>query len=223
MRLSFASLVTWLLGAFSPVLLVGQNFGASLNGRVDGKTYVSPNSIFSITMPVDPDAGGTVSDTENVVTFQNALGTHASIACFKMDASQRWENETRGRKDYLAWFFSNFVQADFQRRFPGAKIESARFMPAVMDGALMVSNLLPGGSMFEEKIAINLPKDPAVAKRGNLLFVRNEHIFVISVELAERVLNRSTYKTSTQDEDEVLRARLISLLAQISFSDQTGK
>jgi hypothetical protein len=41
-----------------------------------------------------------------------------------------------------------------------------------------------------------------VAKRGNQLFVKNGHIFVISIELTERVLERTTYKKTAAEEDD---------------------
>src|SRR5687767_13471364 len=96
-----------------------------LAGRVEGTAYLAPSGSYKIAIPVLPELGGKVVDTPEVVTFEDDFNTHASIACFKMDATQRWEHETRGRKDYLVWFFSNFVQTDFQERFPGSRIESA--------------------------------------------------------------------------------------------------
>ena len=167
-------------------------------------------------IPVRPELGGTVFDTENVVTFGDDFKTHVSVAVFAQDTTQRWENETRGRRDYLIFFFSNYVMPDFVQRSPGAKIEGARFLPGVEDGALIVYTLLPGGSMFANRISMTGRPDPSlVAKRGNLLFVKNGHVFVISTELAERVLEHSTYHKTTAEEDELLRTRLLGLLEGI--------
>ena len=190
----------------------------SLVGIIEGDKYLSPINAFRVTIPVLAELGGSITDTENVVTFQDVFSTHQSIACFKMDATQRWEEETRGRKEYLIWFFSNFVQADFQQRFPGARIESAHFLPSTQDGALLTYNLLPGGSMFIARVAINTAVEPPVAKRGNLLFVKNGYVFVLSIELAEKVVERSAYDKTVADEDALLRQRLLGLLGKISFS-----
>lgn len=189
-----------------------------LVGRIQDKSYISPTGAFRVEIPVLPELGGVVTDTDTVVTFQDGVSTHASIACFTMDATQRWEHETRGRKDYLIWFFTNVVQSDFQQRFPGATIESAKFRPGVMDGALLTFTLLPGGSMFADRVTLVTNDEQPVAKRGNLLFVRNERVYILSVELAEKVLERTTWDKKAPQEDEILTKRLLDLLAKISYT-----
>jgi hypothetical protein len=39
----------------------------------------------------------------------------------------------------------------------------------------------------------------------------------VSIELAERILERSTYNKTTEQEDDILRQRLIELLGRIKF------
>ena len=191
-------------------------------GRVDGRTYISPTGAFKVTIPVLPELGGTITDTENVVTFQDDFNTHISIAAFPQDATQRWEMSTRGTKDYLVYFFSNYVLSDFRQTFPDASIESAKFVPSVLDGALITYILLPGGSMFMDKVP-NIAGGPVpVAKRGNELFVKNGHIFVISIELTERVLERTTYKKTTAEEDEILRQKLNEVIVRLQFAKPAG-
>lgn len=193
-----------------------------LYGRIDGTRYLSPTGKFSVTIPVHPELGGSVTDTQNVVTFQDEYNLHASIACFPMDATQRWENETRGRRDYLIWFFGNFVQADFAERFPGAQIQSAKFFNSFLGGALLTYNLLPGGTMFEHRIATLGDEPPPVAKRGNLLFVHDEHVYVLSTELAELVVERRVYNKTVEEQDEILRKRLFDLVGRMTFADETS-
>lgn len=190
---------------------------AALVGRVEGKNYVSPTGMFKVEIPVLPELGGNINDTDTVVTFQDNFTVHTSIACFAMDATQRWEQETRGRKEYLVYFFTNFVQLDFQQRYPGAEIQSAKFLPGVQEGSLLVFNLIPNGSMFNDRIILASGENPPVAKRGNLLFVKNEHIFILSIELAERVLDRTTWNKKPAEEDEILRRRLLELVNKMSF------
>lgn len=189
-----------------------------LNGRIDDNQYISPTGAFRINIPVLAVLGGSVTDTENVAIFQDRLNTHQSIACFKQDSTQRFEDESRGRKEYLIWFLANFVQADFEQRFPGARVESAQFLPDLQNGALLVYNLLPGGSMFANRALAVKRGHPPVAKRGNLLFVNNGHIYVLSIELAEKVTEGSAYTLSTEEEDAQLRKRLMDFLAKITFT-----
>lgn len=212
----FLALALPALGTFA----VAQGDGdlPPLVGHIQDKMYVSPTGAFKVEIPVLPELGGTVADTENVVTFQDGFNVHASIACFSMDATQRWEHETRGRKDYLIWFFQNIVQSDFQQRYPGATIESAKFRASVMDGALLTYTLMPGGSMFAEHVIVTTGDEPPVAKRGNILFVKNEHVYIVSVELAERVLERTTWNKKPAEEDEILTKRLLDLVTKMSFT-----
>ncbi|MBK9989792.1 MAG: hypothetical protein IPP19_03390 [Verrucomicrobia bacterium] len=189
-----------------------------LIGQVEENQYVSPTGAFRVTIPVSAALGGSISDTENVVTFQDSFTTHESIACFKMDASLQREHEARGRKDFLIWFFSNFVQADFEHRFPGARVESAHFLNKTESGSLLIYNLLPGGSMFSDRIMVVANEAPRLAKRGNLAFVHDEYIFIISIELTEKVLERSAYNKTVAEEDEILRKRLLGLLGKVTFA-----
>lgn len=190
-----------------------------LTGRLEGRVYISPTGTFRIAVPVLPELGGTVIDTANVVTFQDGFNVHVSIGAFPQDATQRWELSTRGTQDYLVYFFSNYVMSDFQQMFPGANIESAQYSPVLLNGALFTYTLLPGGSMFDDKHAIVGPSEsPPVAKRGNLVFVRNDYIYIISTELAERVIERRTYKKTTAEEDEILRKRLADIVMKMEFT-----
>lgn len=211
-RCLFVVLALLAAPAFAQSPGLGAPPGPPLAGHIDGPYYVSPGEVYRVEIPVLPALGGQISDTDNVVTFQDDFNQHVSIACFPQDATQRWELSTRGLKDYLVYYFSNYVLPDFKQMFPGTAVESASFAPGVMDGSLLIYTLLPGGSMFTEKAAIlPNPAKPAVAKRGNLIFVHREHIYVISSELAERITEGSKYNKTAAEEDEILRLRLVDL------------
>lgn len=193
---------------------------AELAGKLEGDIYVSATGEFSLPLPVLRELGGTITDTPNVVTFTDSYNTHLSIACFPQDALQRWELETRGHRDYLLYFFTDFVLADFARRFPGSAIESARFLPEFLEGALITYALLPGGSYFEAKSNLLGPATapPVTAKRGTLLFVRHSHVYVLSTELAERATRRSTYEATPEKENDQLTVRLLELTNRLVFT-----
>lgn len=214
LRLSLA-----ILFATAGFTLRAQDPEGSIAGKIEGRSYVSPTGTFRVVIPVLPELGGNITDTPNVVTFQDDFNVHVSIAAFPQDATQRWELSTRGLKDYLIYFFSNFVLADFKQTFAGAQIESAKFIPSMLDGSLLTYILVPGGTMFGDRVAqIGFSDRIPVAKRGNLLFVRNGHVFVISIELAERVIEGSLYKKTTAEEDEILRNRLNDIVGKITFA-----
>ena len=200
--------------AFAPCLLPAQG----IEGRIEGRTYVSPTGLFKVTIPVLPELGGDLTDTPNVVTFQDDFNVHVSIAAFPQDATQRWENSTRGAKDYLVYFFTNYVLSDFRQNFEGVQIESAKFVPGTMDGSLLTYLLVPGGTMFPERVQPLGGDAVPVAKRGNLLFVRNSFVYVISIELAERVIEGKAYGKTTEEQDEILRKRLVEMIDKITFT-----
>ncbi len=203
----------------SAVAARAQDPGPALAGQVQGRTYISPTGAFKVSIPVLAELGGSVTDTPNVVTFQDEFNTHVSIAAFAQDATQRWELNTRGLKDYLIYFFTNYVLSDFKQAFEGTQVESAKFTPGLFDGALITSILLPGGSMFADKVPRFTDGGPLpVAKRGNLLFVKNGNIFVISIELAEKVIEGSAFKKTVAEEDEILRQRLTDVAGKIQFA-----
>lgn len=193
--------------------------GSRLYGSLKSDHYVAPGGIYSVRVPVLPDLGGEITDTESVVTFDDTVGTHISLASFPLDMSQRWDLTEKGLRDYLASFYVTYVLKDFQDRFPGSKAESTLFVPELMDGSLMGFALLPGGSAFASQLTINVVPDepPPVAKRGNLLFVREERIYIISIELAERVTQRRFFKKTPEEENIILRDRLIQFVGRIQF------
>lgn len=198
--------------------------GVLLGQVVDGRTYHSPTGAFRVAIPVLADLGGNISDTPVTVTFQDNFNTYINIAAIEQDATQRWELSTRGIKDYLTYFYSNSVLAEFRQAFPGAQSESAKFLPNTLDGALMASLLLPGGSMFADKYPTFLPNAaPVVAKRGYMVFVKNGYVFVVSVELAERAIEGRSYSKTPAEEDEILRQRLTDIILKIQFVKPPAK
>lgn len=212
LRLStaLALLVPLLAGAQSP----------TLRGRWDGGMYHSPDGGFSVKSPVLPELGGRVADTPNVVTFDDAFSVHVGIASFPLDLTQKWEFETRGARDYLAFFFSNFVLADFLSRHPETAVETMRWVPDLQGGALAVFALMPGGSFFQDRNAIaeGGPANAPAAKRGTLLFVRNGRVFVITTELAERVTQARTFRKTPDEENDLLQQRLVGIVDGMTFN-----
>lgn len=214
-------LATCCLGLLALVALRAQTAPPppTLYGEIKGTTYVAPGGRYRVTIPVLPELGGQIQDTENVVTFDDPVSTHVSIACFPLDLSNKWELETRGVRDYLEYFYKEFVFPDFLARFPGASNEASLYSPQLRDGALLVFTLLPGGSVFEARSSVldGLANTPAVAKRGTLLFVQNGCVFIISSELAERVTQRSAFHKTAEQENELLRTRLVELAGRIQI------
>lgn len=188
-------------------------------GKVDGDTYISPTGLFSIKIPVLPELGGTISDTPNVVTFDDDYSVHLSVGAFPLSPELKSEYETRGAKDFLINFFTGIVMPDFVANFPGSKLEkTAAFLPQFQGGAVLLYSLHPGGSNFERRTRFSIAIPPVVAKRGNICFVRSGYVFVISTELAERAIERSTYKQTPEEENAILRKRLLDIVAKMQFT-----
>ena len=201
----------------SPATIAAAAVPVPLNGTIENGIYTSPTGGFKITIPVLASLGGVVEDTNRVVTFHDAYGIQISVGAFQHDATQKWQLSTRGIKDYLIYFYGTYVLPDFKRFCPGTTTESAGFSADFLDGALFTYVLLPGGSMVEQHATFGPPTTPPVAKRGNLLFVRNGYTFVISTELSERVTEGSHYKKTVQEEDQLLRDRLVGIVKKMEF------
>lgn len=210
--------IPFLLLTAAALTAEAQDAPSGLVGSVDTGVYSSPTGAFKITVPVLPALGGVINDTKNVVTFHDTFGVHISVAAFPQDATQRWELSTQGMKDYLVYFFTSFVLPDFRRFTPGAHVESAGFSADFLDGSMFAYVLLPGGSMFDSPPVFGPRTAPAVAKRGNLIFVRNGFTFVISTELSEKVTEGSQWKKTPDEEDQILRNRLVDIIKKMVFT-----
>jgi hypothetical protein len=188
-------------------------------GRVEGDIYISPTGLYKVKIPVLPQLGGTVSDTPNLVTFDDDYSIHINIGAFPLSRELKAEYDVRGTKDFLIFFFTNLIMPDYAANFHGAQMEpNAIFLGKFQNGSMLIFLLLPGGSVFEHQVRMSNSLSPAVAKRGNLCFVKNGYVFVVSTELAERVLERSTYKKSPEEENAILRDRLMDIVAKMQFS-----
>jgi len=198
-----------------------QEVQPALVGTLEHDVYSSPSNAFKIKVPVLPELGGRIRDTEHVVMFQDSFGVQISIGAFTQDATQKWELSTRGAKDYMIYFFGTFVLADFKRYCPEARIESAAFAADYLDGALFCYMLLPGGSMFSNQVVFGNSGKPPVAKRGNVLFLRNGLVFVVSTELSERVTEGSSYNKTEEEENKILRKRLVDIVSKMQFASPT--
>ena len=107
---------------------------------------------------------------------------------------------------------------DFKSFCPGGTLQSAGFSADFMDGALFAFVLLPGGSVFGDRQVFGDGGAPPVAKRGNLIFIKNGFTFVISTELTERITEGTSYTKTKEQEDDILRTRLVGLTKTMAFA-----
>ncbi len=201
-----------------------QPIPSRLYGSIEGDLfhgegyYTSPTRLFKLKIPILPQLGGTISDTLNVVTFGDDLNVHINIGAFPLSMELKSDLEAKGAKDFLIYFFTTLVMPDYVTSFPGAKMEqNAVFLGKYQDGAMLIYSLLPGGSSFEHRVRIATFLGPAVAKRGDLLFIKYGHVFIISTELPERVLEHSSFKKTAEEEDAILRQRLMDIVNKMQF------
>jgi hypothetical protein len=94
-----------------------------------------------------------------------------------------------------------------------------------MGGSMITFALLPGGSYFEDKNRVGEApvQAPVVAKRGTLLFLRNQYIYIISTELAERATQRTTYNRTVEQENQLLSERLTTFVGRLIFTDTKSR
>ncbi len=188
-----------------------------LHGRIEAERYFAPGDLYSVPLPVFHGTDSAVMDTAEIVVFKDKVSTLLTIAAFKMPAYEKWRFEGMEPKEYLYEFFRDNILRDYRHEFPESSIESARYLPEVFAGAMVAFTRMPGGSAFASPPPAN-PLAPApVAKRGHLVFIRNGYIYVVAIELAERVTQPATYKLTTQEEDRLLFGRLATVLEALRF------
>jgi hypothetical protein len=194
----------------------------TLSGTVDqNNIYTSPGGHYRMPIPVLPELGGAVEDSSTVADFRDGYGTHVLVATLPMEPALRARLDTSNKKDFLTWFYGQQIQAEYQRSYPGAKTEAARFIPALQDGTLFITILLPQGSAFRDVLFLNEGEAEPDAKRGSLIFIKNDRIFMLTTELYERILKRDTFKKTAEEEDAILRQRLMDLLGKMTFPSTT--
>jgi hypothetical protein len=215
----FIVLSSALLGLAAAPLFAQTDDLPAICGKVVNENYTVSSGAFTIRIPVLPELGGQIHDSLDSVTFADDCSTHATIAALPLDAPQRKERDSRGLRDYLTYFLSGLVIPDLQEHFPGTHAESAVFIPGIQCGALLAYLLVPRGSAFADKADIGLDEPtPIVAKLGELLFYRNGCVFMITLELSERVTEGTLFTATTEEENALLRARLLVVLDSITFA-----
>jgi|GEM_PF-263611 len=191
-----------------------------LHGRIEAERYFAPGDLYSVPLPVFHGTDSAVMDTAEIVVFKDKVSTLLTIAAFKMPAYEKWRFEGMEPKEYFIEFFRDSILRDYRHEFPESSIESARYLPEVFAGAMVAFTRMPGGSAFVPPPPAN-PLAPApVAKRGHLVFIRNGYIYVVAIELAERVTQPTAYKLTTQEEDRLLFGRLVTVLEALRFGPE---
>ena len=206
------------LVAFLAAPLFAQEEPITLQGSIDDNNYyTSPGGHYRIPVPVLAELGGSVEDSMTVTDFRDGYGTHVLIASLPLEPALRARLDTSSKKDFLTWFYAQQVQAEYQRSYPGAKTEAARFIPGLQDGTLFATILLPQGSAFRDLLFLKESEEEPAAKRGSFIFVKNDRLFIVTTELYERILKRDSFKKTPEEEDAILRERLMELLGKMTF------
>jgi hypothetical protein len=205
--------------AVSP--LAGKADPSPLYGHIEDNYYYSAHGNYRVPVLVLSDLGGTITDTQDSVFFQDDFNTYVTISAIPLDTSQRLNLGLWGIKGYLQYYFMSQVAAEFNHVYPGTKIESnGRYLPDAFGGALITYALIPAGSMFAHHVIDLLNRPPPVAKRGCLEFLQDGYCYVITSELAERITEGSAYSMSQDEEELLLRSRLLNIAQKIQFFPQ---
>ncbi len=191
-----------------------------LQGRIVDFRYYSPGDVYSVAVPVLHGDKAEIKDNGEIVVFKDDRATLLTIAAFAMPRIAQWEYETSEPREYLIDFFRDNILRDYRREFPGSTIEDARFIPEIFDGALVGFALLPGGSAFAVPPSTAPTAPTAAAKRAHLVFVRNRHIFVVAIELAEHVTRPPGFEATDADENRILFDRLLTVVDAMRFGEK---
>lgn len=188
-----------------------------LQGRIENGRYHAPGNVFSVAVPVLHGDKTAIMDNGEIVVFKDKVATLLTIASFSLPPFEKWQHDTTPPRDYLIQMFRENILRDYATEFPGSSIENARFIPGFQGGTLAAFTLMPGGSAFEPATPPPAGTPAPAAKRGHLVFVRDDRVFVFAIELAERVTQGAEYKLTTEEEDRMLFGRLITVVATTRF------
>ena len=190
-----------------------------LSGQVQDGIYRAPSGAYAVPMPVLHGDAAVIMDTDTVVVFKDKRSVLLTIAAFPMPAIAQWEFEAQGPRDYLIAFFRDNILRDYTSAFPESRVENVKFIPDYNGGTLLIYTLMPGGSAFDHDPAAVAQEGyaPAVAKRGHLVFVKDKLVFVLAIELAERVTKQSQYSLSSIEEDRILLDRLVTVITALQI------
>jgi hypothetical protein len=194
-----------------------------LLGRVEVNTYIAPTGTFKIEIPISPALGGSITDTQNIVIFDDTYLTHITLANYPLDPTEKWNLSTSSPKEYLLNFFGKQILRNYREAFKNVQIRVdplARFLPTMYGGAFIAYLTIPGGSFFSSRVpqVVADPK-PRDAKYGVLLFVQKGYVFIISMEFAEHAIEGSANHLSNEREDTILRGRLLDFASKIEFTE----
>jgi len=192
-----------------------------LRGRIVSDRYFAASGAFSVALPKLNKDSAAIMDSESIVVFKDQVSMFVMIGGWAMPAIQKWQLETSSPKEFLVGFFRDYVLRPSAEECPEIKLEepAAGFLPEFEGGALLTYTLLPNSSAFKVDPAVAaLPNPPTpVAKRGTLVFLKGNHVFAISIELAERVTQQSRYNLTKEKEDKVLLERLSKVASAMEF------
>lgn len=195
---------------------------AALQARqaVPANIYYSPSGLFSMPIPVLPELGGNISDSKNYVIFSDPISTHITVGVIEMDASARFERSTMTTAEFLRGTFEKMVLPQFLTTSPATRTDTVLLLPKIEAGTLYVGSIHPGTSQFIGRTSLlgdNYDKAPT-ARRGTLLFAKGDYFVIISSELAEKATERSAFKLTPEQENELIRERLLAILHRIRFT-----
>ena len=190
-----------------------------LSGQVENGIYRAPSGAYAVPVPKLHGDAATIMDTDTIVVFKDKVSVLLTIAAFPMPAFARWQYQINTPRDYLVAFFRDNILRDYTNEFPESRVENVKFLPEYHGGTLLAYTVMPGGSAFDlDPASAALPLHaPGVAKRGHLVFVKNDVVFVLAIELAERVTKQSEYHLSTADEDRILLERLLLVVTAMQI------
>jgi len=208
--------------SFTQMMAQNADQPAPLLGRVEVNTYIAPTGTFKIEIPISPLLGGNITDTENIVIFDDTYLTHVTIANYPLNPTEAWNLSTSSPKEYLLGFFGKQILRNYREAFKNVQIRvdpQARFLPTMYGGAFIAYLTIPGGSFFSSRVPrLVADAKPREAKYGVMLFVQKGYIFIISEEFAEHATEGSANHLSNEQEDTILRGRLLDLASKMEFT-----
>jgi len=189
-------------------------------GRAVGikeKIYSSPSQVFKVPVPVDRNLGGNIADATNAVSFTDDFGRLFRIEFSSLPS--QWgsrlgkADKEQSLKDFLE---QAYLPATILKAIPDASVEYLEYMDQILGGALYAEAYLPKGSINAvSKGGSSFAREDA--KRGLLLFLHKNNIFIISTCLMQLSSDGSSDIKEKEKIRGLLKNNTLSFAQSIQF------
>ena len=179
---------------------------------VEGPLYVSPESNFSVLIPVDEAKGGRIDEEEGCVAFSDDFGILLKIDYFPIAGEVEELIESAGESPYLTSFLNNFIDGEILTKFPKSKLLYTEYLEDE-EAYFAVVDLPAGATLSVQENDDSLTRLDAY--RGFMAFIAEDFCYTIS---CQRIYQDKQELGSLESEVEDMMNKIFEFIETVEFS-----